>query len=867
MSIPLSLGALLALVSALPGASAQLADVEILGSGTEGGAGVPELQLAAPFVPGQPVPALRLVGGAPSATAQLVLGLPDTSPTPLPGFGAELWPAAPRLRLLARLDEQGESPPWISQPAELPAALQGLSLVVQGLVVDAAAQGGLAFTAGLELTVGQGSVAGVLFDGAQFLVAAPSTSAVLAVGDLDGRFGPDVVTVDEDAHVSVGLSAFGELLVPGAPAAPALVDARGALLADLDGDGTRDLVLSGVGGADSRPGLGDGRFGPAQLDAPGQSLGACVLGDVDGDGDLDLLAPRTASGAFVLLRGLPGVHWAAPESVDTGLVSSRSLASGDVDADGDLDVVVLDAVASLGLGRLALLRNAGDGTFGAPIPLSASSQQVNTSAVALGDLDADGAADLLVGSQGGGFFYVPPKVEVRRSLGDGTFGEPFDVDAGAPVRTLSVQDLDADDVADVFVDAAVDARWLPGAGDGSLGASQATGSGLAVARVVAAIVGDALSDEVALGAGGVLRVRASLADPPVVPSVDFGGSARELADLDGDGRLDVVAVDDGHPTLALSFGLGDGGFLPPVLLAASDMAYWVSVGDVTSDGVPDLVSIEGAILLDVLLYVGAGDGTFAPPVSIVDDALPAYLRLVDLDGDGDLDVIGSTVFASECATWLGDGSGGFATGPVTDLDVGSGGQSYAAALFDPGDLDGDGLPDLVVAHADAALIDVRRGLGDGSFGAAEPRATPFVPRLVDLADLDLDGRLDLVVCGPCPPGTFELGELPSNRVLVFRGLGDGSFETSAACDVTTPVCASWLEVTDVDLDGWRDVVLSTENGVSVLLGLGGGRLAPAQPFSGPPGVVLPGDLDGDGDVELIVSSSQGSIVLENAARP
>jgi hypothetical protein len=135
-----------------------LADVTPVGEGTPGIAGVPELLAVGAPALGQPGMGLRIVHGAPGAVAQIVVGASGAA-TPLPAYDVLLHPSAPFARFPVRLDGSGASPALFQTPAPTSPLLCGLEFIAQGLVLDASAQGGAAFTAGLRLRLGAGQAA------------------------------------------------------------------------------------------------------------------------------------------------------------------------------------------------------------------------------------------------------------------------------------------------------------------------------------------------------------------------------------------------------------------------------------------------------------------------------------------------------------------------------------------------------------------------------------------------------------------------------------------------------------------------------------------------------------------------------------
>jgi hypothetical protein len=181
------------------------------------------------------------------------------------------------------------------------------------------------------------------------------------------------------------------------------------------------------------------------------------------------------------------------------------------------------------------------------------------------------------------------------------------------------------------------------------------------------------------------------------------------------------------------------------------------------------------------------------------------------------------------------------------------GQAIVAAMPDGpagvavGDVDGDGIPDLVVLAVVPDLLLVLKGLGDGTVAPAPLAVLPEDGTAFTVADLDGDGDLDLVSTGS-----------PADVVRVRLGHGDGSF---AACvDFATGDLSVDVITHDVDGDGVLDVVTADAAGtVSVLLGRGGGTLerVVSHVVGFNPTHVAAGDLDGDGVQDLAVSYNGG----------
>jgi hypothetical protein len=354
-------------------------------------------------------------------------------------------------------------------------------------------------------------------------------------------------------------------------------------------------------------------FELASVDA-GQSVESIAVGDLDGDGHPDLVTANrndfvtTASGdvetVSVILSAVGGGF--QPQTKYWEPLYPTTVALGDFNHDGLRDLVTdtgmtLQVRLSAGHGLLSASTGYADNTRGAP-------------GLVVVDVDGDGVLDLVSESlptSPGGL----QAIDLRRGRGDGTFTDRWTLN-GAGGELMGGGDFDEDGRGDVVF------------------ASQETKT-----------LGIALGQP-----DGTLLPGTIFALPqPSYPS------ALAVGDIDGDGHLDVALVvyttDGPHAFLpcGLTVILGDGrgGFGCLSQYAARSCGWSVAIADVNRDGRADVIAADysnGALML----YAGTGGGALAPAVAMQPSMpYPAAITATDLDGDGRIDLaVGSSMTAN-----------------------------------------------------------------------------------------------------------------------------------------------------------------------------------------------------------------------------
>ncbi|MBX9584156.1 MAG: Ig-like domain-containing protein [Gemmataceae bacterium] len=281
---------------------------------------------------------------------------------------------------------------------------------------------------------------------------------------------------------------------------------------------------------------------------------------------------------------------------------------------------------------------------------------------------------------------------------------------------------------------------------------------------------------------------------PVVSVGDPRGVA--LADVNADGKLDVVAATGGNKSFALAFGNGDGTFGPPAFVDVGANANGVVVADFNRDGRPDVavasngfrVFLHDGTATPYALFTAYGDGDQFDTVAAGD---------FDADGDTDLAAAGFGADPGPVTVVLNAGSGTFGSSIPYPHGVGTGVVDLAAA-----DLNGDGRDDLAVAYAAENRVGVALATPAGAFPTASLYPTPILGPgqnlSVAVADFDLDGFRDVAV------GLLNEGRI---AVLLNDGTGVLSAPVSANGGTTTP--DPFVAVGDVNGDGRPDLVAAS----------------------------------------------------------
>jgi hypothetical protein len=192
-----------------------------------------------------------------------------------------------------------------------------------------------------------------------------------------------------------------------------------------------------------------------------------------------------------------------------------------------------------------------------------------------------------------------------------------------------------------------------------------------------------------------------------------------VADVNGDGKADLLVTNQGSNTVSVLLGNGNGSFKAAKNFAVGTAPLGVAAGDVNGDGILDLVvANDGSGNVSVLL--GNGNGTFGAAKTYKAGTGPSALSLADVNGDGRLDLVVANNGSNTMSVLLGNGNRTFAA--AQNFATGTGPAALAVA-----DANGDGRPDLIVANQGSNTAGVLLNAGNGNFTGQLYTITPPAP--------------------------------------------------------------------------------------------------------------------------------------------
>ncbi len=604
----------------------------------------------------------------------------------------------------------------------------------------------------------------------------------VAIGDVDGAGGPDLVAAvatdaGGSAAVLLGIGSPGGGFSIGTPDYYDVgANPQAVAIGDLNDDDMADIA---VADADDNNvailfGNGDGTFGRAPGPVwAGQLNDDDIDGDIDGDDFLDIIVANPDDDSIAVLLGAgDGTYGAAAQFFDVG-DSPEALSVGqfnDDNIDGTVDDLDYLDVVTVNLmdDTVSVLLGNGDGSFQAATAYPVA-PDVGPVDVVIGDLDGDGAAELVVvntSGDGGGTSHAT--VLINDGNGAFTPQQGPEIDTGTAPLAAALGDVDHDG-----------AGWL------DLVVTNANGEVLVLMGQGDGTFAPAVSDP--LNPVGSLPLAVALVQ------LNDDNTDGTVDDLD---YLDIVTADtdDGNVSVVLNNGDGTFDFANQLTYAVGLSPASLSVGQLNGDDFVDVVvGNMGDDTVWVLLGVGDGTLNYAIPASVDVGGGPWSVTLGDADADGNLDLIAGNYLDKDISVVMGNGDGTFANredyAAYRPVYVGVGNRPVDLAI---GDMDGDHNEDLVVLNQDDETVSVLISNGDGTFQVQAPVDAGEIPQALAVADVNADGDLDVVVADAAPNANamnggnahsgsigsiYIYGDLISSIIAAGINPGDGDFLT------------------------------------------------------------------------------------------
>jgi hypothetical protein len=602
---------------------------------------------------------------------------------------------------------------------------------------------------------------------------------------------------------------------------------------DLNGDGFADVVSLDEGAGAIHVWLANANgtlASPVTYALTGDTTEGATIADINGDGKADVIVATHDTSTT------PGQeHLCILTGVGNGTLNSAQCTNVTTPRAGDYlgnliaaDIRGAHSLDLIGANGLVLLNN-GSGSFsaGAQVFTSVTSTSNFGPNLTTADFNHDGKLDLAMDDG--------QAVHIYLGNGDGTFIAGNSYASNTEVGYLAATDLDGDGNVDLYV-------------------------GLANGGVFAGDQFDASQSYALMGNGD-----GTFQGAPYVPFVYTGTN---LADLNGDGKLDAVGVGtgfNGSPALTFTSYLanGKGSFSTGSALSVASVSFSnaqnnpyllpgidsFGLADINGDGKPDLVFLASGLTVrpltgfdtpGILISLGDGAGHFAAPTFLPSghfvpgndiDINPGLtnLRVIDVNGDGKPDLVFNyndgdysvtpNLFSSGVAVQLGNGDGTFGAAQTLVLYSGDGSNFLTVNVVGIADLNGDHKPDLLImaqtARAQAQspaqyTLEVALGNGDGTFRAPTPVNTNDIVQGEVLYGTQYVPLAIADMNNDGIPDIVTLGQASNGslQVAIALGNGDGTFKAPNKVNYSVIYEQESLAVGDFNGDGKQDVAIT-----------------------------------------------------------
>lgn len=551
-------------------------------------------------------------------------------------------------------------------------------------------------------------------------------------------------------------------------------------------------------------------------------MSVCV-GDIDGDGFPDIVTADYWGGGISWIKNINGngnfgnsKFVANLPAIGNAVYGITDVFIADIDGDGFNDVVYVNTLAYW-------VRNLdGNGNFGEPITLSTTT--FRTFGLQVIDIDNDGDLDIVHCRLTSSPSY---RIEVFRNNGDGTFAPPELIKTSSVVQRFTLTDISGDNLPDLVYETQSAVSYYQQNSDGTFPSTATEYMG-------------STSNHMSSGILNMGNIK--------------GG------DIDGDGDIDIVNIYQNGSARSIRWFRNDNNVfansqtlinIPSDNGSSSNDYFTLRLADLDNDGKIDIIT-QNSFTNSITWYKNLGEATFDSAQVISDSVMNNKdVFIADINGDNNLDVV-TADFTNSLIKWFDNTDGDALSFEEHTID----GYISMAYLSDIGDIDGDGIRDALISSSNTEkLVWLRNTDGFGSFSET-PNHIITSLGMIDsalLVDFNDDGHKDIVASS-----NTQWNDTTPKKIVWLTNDGQGNFSNEQSVNISE---RSLLFTADVNNDGKEDVIAyyshgnqSSETSINVLINNGNGFDLPVAFNYTTKNIqsIEAVDMDYDGDLDLLV---------------